>query len=164
MDIFTKKFVLIPVVMNSHWSLAVLTNLDKLAVRGLPSADWVVCRDAPPPIRALEGLADRGQAEGLREPESVRSLRLIRSAPLCWDESKSVRTRNDSTKTREAVTSFDRQPPSRHGASEMPMQHTSGGIRICAPPSPPAGSGLPVALVCGEAVCRMVLSARPRLD
>lgn len=32
-DIFAKKFVYIPIVQGSHWSLAVLTNLDKLKVK-----------------------------------------------------------------------------------------------------------------------------------
>ncbi|CAN0272400.1 unnamed protein product, partial [Scytosiphon promiscuus] len=34
-DIFSKKFVFVPVVEVLHWSLACVCNLDKLKVRSL---------------------------------------------------------------------------------------------------------------------------------
>lgn len=37
-DLFSKKFVLVPVVEDMHWSLAVLTNLHKLKVRFVVAA------------------------------------------------------------------------------------------------------------------------------
>ncbi|CAN0425074.1 unnamed protein product, partial [Ectocarpus sp. 13 AM-2016] len=37
-DLFTKKFVFIPVVNDMHWSLACFCNLDKIQVRSVYTA------------------------------------------------------------------------------------------------------------------------------
>ncbi|CAN0374464.1 unnamed protein product, partial [Ectocarpus sp. 13 AM-2016] len=41
-DLFTKKFVLVPVVQNDHWSLACLCNLDTVKVLPEISSDSTV--------------------------------------------------------------------------------------------------------------------------